>query len=272
VQKRFDTPGHVQLRVSIPAGSVRIEEGEPGATEIDLAVSRGDESALDDVIVESREIPGGGHEIRVEHTVKGFFLKLGRSPEFVLALRVPPSADLECSTASADVVARGLLGAVNVKTASGDLSFDRVGAFRAHSASGDVFVGEAFDRAQANTASGDVRFGAAHGEAQINTVSGDVTIADARGSVTLQTVSGDQRAEGVERGEARCQSVSGDVRIGVKRGVAAFIDASSVSGSLRSELDMEDEPAGDEPVLHVKARTVSGDIDLVRSTVPTAVG
>jgi hypothetical protein len=267
VQKRFETPGHVQLRLGIPAGSIRLEEGEPGAVELDLTVTRGDASALDDVLIEARDLPGGGHEVRVEHNVKGFFLKLGRSPEFLLELRVPPAADVECSTASADVTSRGLLGNVNVKTASGDLSFDRVASFRAHSASGDVFVGSATDRAQANTASGDVRFGTTWAEAQVNTVSGDVTIADAHGSVTLQTVSGDQRVEAVEAGETRCQSVSGDVRVAVKRGVAVFIDASSVSGSLRSELDVEDAPPAEEPVLEVRARTVSGDVDLVRSSV-----
>lgn len=132
----------MRLRLALPAGAIRIEEGEPGAVELALTVMRGDRSAVDDVAIEARELPGGGHEVRVEHNVKGFFLKLGRSLELALDLRVPPGSDVECSTASAHVITHGLLGAVNVKTASGDLSFDRVGSFRAHTASGDVFVAE----------------------------------------------------------------------------------------------------------------------------------
>lgn len=271
MQKRYDTPGHLDAHLAIPAGRIQVEAAEGGVTELELTVVHGPESALDDVLVEFRDVPGGTHELRVEHNVKGFFLKLGRSPEFALVLRVPPATDVDCSAASADVTGSGLLGDVTVKTASGDVSFDRVASFRAHSASGDIWVGEATDRVQANTASGDVRLATTHADAQANTISGDVTVVDARGSLTLQTVSGDERVECVQRGEARCQSVSGDVRIGVKRGVAVYIDASSVSGSLRSELDVEDEPAGDEPLLELRVRTVSGDVDLVRSGTPATV-
>ena len=64
------------------------------------------------------------------------------------------------------------------------------------------------------------------------------------------------------------QTVSGDVRLGVSRGTRVWIDAASVSGSLESELglqdaDAEDGEAGTVVPLHVK--TVSGDVTVVRA-------
>jgi len=69
------------------------------------------------------------------------------------------------------------------------------------------------------------------------------------------------------------KTVSGDVRVGVGRGTRVWIDATSVSGDLGSELGLDDgEPDTDEPdpgggpVVPLHVKTVSGDVSIVRAT------
>ena len=163
-------------------------------------------------------------------------------------------------TASGDIKLGDVQRKLEVKTASGDITLERVES----------------DNGSLVTVSGDVEVGHAEGELTLRTVSGDVDLGVARGPVTISTTSGDVKLESLEAGELRVQSVSGDSRIGVGRGTRVWIDASSVSGDLTSELTMGDDTPVEEDEeqprdivpLHVK--TVSGDVLIVRATAPVA--
>jgi hypothetical protein len=64
------------------------------------------------------------------------------------------------------------------------------------------------------------------------------------------------------------QSVSGDVRVGIGRGTRVWVDATSVSGTLESELGLGDhQDGGDEEdgVVPLRVKTVSGDVSIVRA-------
>jgi hypothetical protein len=71
--------------------------------------------------------------------------------------------------------------------------------------------------------------------------------------------------------------VSGDILIGVRRGSRVYVDANTVSGSTSSELNLTDAPAEDGdagdadggPMVEIRAKTVSGDVSLVRAAAPT---
>jgi DUF4097 and DUF4098 domain-containing protein YvlB len=88
--------------------------------------------------------------------------------------------------------------------------------------------------------SGDIDVERVEGSLLARAVSGDARIISVRGPLTLTTTSGDARIESVEAGEVTFQSVSGDARIGVSRGTRVWIDATSVSGDLESELGLAD--------------------------------
>jgi hypothetical protein len=65
-------------------------------------------------------------------------------------------------------------------------------------------------------------------------------------------------------------SVSGDVTIGVRRGSKVYLDCNTVSGDTTSELELtSDAPAGDGPLVEIRAKTVSGDITITRAAAPT---
>ncbi|MGL6278212.1 MAG: DUF4097 family beta strand repeat-containing protein, partial [Gaiella sp.] len=84
----------------------------------------------------------------------------------------------------------------------------------------------------------------------------------------VESVSGDVTIDAAGGGDIRAQTVSGDVRIGVASGTAVWIDASSVSGDLESQLEVDDRPPEgaepDSPVYELRVRTVSGDALLAR--------
>jgi DUF4097 and DUF4098 domain-containing protein YvlB len=96
----------------------------------------------------------------------------------------------------------------------------------------------------------------------------------------VNTVSGDQRIDAVLEGSVETQAVSGDILIGVRRGSRVYVDANTISGSTSSELNLSDAPtdagaegdgADDGPMVEVRAKTVSGDVALVRSAAPTPI-
>lgn len=278
----FDTPGALTIRVALAGGMVELECDDVTTTEVELVPLRDDEAtrtAIEEAQVGVRSRPDGSQEVYVEiakrqqgrgFTFEGFGFSFGpgRGPKVGVRIRCPYDADVECTSSSADVQGRGRFGNVTVKTASGDTFVEEVGgSFAVNSASGDIRVRRVYGPANLNTASGDIEIGSGDGAIKANLVSGDLTIGAAQSSLSATTVSGDQQIDTISSGEIRLNSVSGDVRVGVARGVKLWIDASSVSGEMHSELDVgELPPAEDGDVVQLRAKTVSGDVAIVRST------
>ncbi len=101
---------------------------------------------------------------------------------------------------------------------------------------------------QVKTVSGDVDIASAGGRLSAETMSGEIRAGDLADGCDLKTVSGDQSVRRLLAGEAEFSSVSGDMTIGVARGTAVMVDAQSLSGSLSSEIDLnEDGPTTPEP-------------------------
>lgn len=260
----FDTPTPPRLRVRVPAGTVSVEAGDTGETTVELHPLRDDEATRD--AIERATVEQRGDQIVVEVGKAGWGV-FGRSPQVGVHVRCPHGTALDCETASADVVASGRLGDVEVKSASADVILGHVaGSLTVNSASGDVRVDQLDGDGRVNTVSGDARIGAARGEVAANTVSGDLELGEAHRDVTAQTVSGDQRLRSIRSGEIKLKSVSGDVAVGVLTGTRLFIDASSTSGEVSSELSVGDAPvAGDGDEANLRVKTVSGDIAVTRA-------
>jgi len=190
-----------------------------------------------------------------------------------LSIKAPAGSDCDANTASADVACVGELGTVSLRTASGDLTLASAsGPVSVHSASGDVFVDRATSDVRASTTSGDVQVGRAGGEVQVNTASGDVSVGDCGGVVSARAVSGDVDIRKITGGQAEISTVSGDVRVCVVQGMGVYLDLSSTTGDVSSELDAAgddtDDDTGDAPPevsLELKIRTISGDIKILKS-------
>jgi DUF4097 and DUF4098 domain-containing protein YvlB len=263
MQKSFPTEGPLRVDVRVPAGLVEVEAVQSNEAWVELDA---DEEVLERTTVELH-----GDELRVTvRQRRGLFVSFGRD-EVHARLRVPEGSRLSATTRSADVRAHGWLESVRVQTASGDVAVDRCRTLSVQSASGDAAVSEVLEELSIQTASGDVRVGRAGGKLTVQGVSGDVHVETAEGETRVVAVSGAVTLESVAGSPVKVESVSGDVEIGVRRGCGVHVDATSVSGHMRSELDLDDAPVADTsgPLVELRVRTVSGDVDVVRAAAPT---
>jgi DUF4097 and DUF4098 domain-containing protein YvlB len=263
--ERFHTPAPAAVRVRVPAGQIDVEtvDGEETAVEVEPLNDAGRE-AMERLILERR----GSEVVAALEERRGFGIR-ARSPRLGVRIRCPHFSDLTVQTVAADVDARGRYGRLDVNSVSADVRVEHVeGDARLRTGSGDVRVAGAGGGLGAQTVSGDVDVQHVGAAAELRTVSGDIRVAAAASSVTMQTVSGDQELDAAHEGEVHAKSVSGDITVGVARGAAVWIDAKSVSGSTRSELELSDEPvaAGENGRrLEIRANALSGDIRVTRA-------
>jgi DUF4097 and DUF4098 domain-containing protein YvlB len=66
----------------------------------------------------------------------------------------------------------------------------------------------------------------------------------------------------MRRGQLTAKNVSGDIRVGVPAGVPVWTDITSLTGSVRSNLEGVGEPEEGQDFIELRARTVSGDVHL----------
>jgi Toastrack DUF4097 len=270
-RETFHTPGALTLDLRVPSGEITLESVDGDETTVELDAS----GTSDDVreLVEGARIElrqrGDGNEVLVDvprRKGRGLGLIFDRA-DFRLRVLAPHGADVQVSTASADVDGRGRFGGLRAESASGDLRFaDLSGYVEIKSASGDVSLEAIGGGAKISTASGDVRVRRVEGEATLRSASGDIAVDEATSSVTVQSASGDQRLGAVTSGRVTMQSASGDQTVGISRGSRVRIDVRTMSGDTSSELEIEDSPAlGEGPEVELRATSMSGDIRILRA-------
>jgi len=257
------TPPVIDVRN--PAGSVTIEAVE-GADELCVQVEALDVAAED--LLDRVEIrlspPSGGHPARLRVVVPE--PRMFRSPSFAVRVTAPTGARVRVAVASADVAARGRLGAVELTGASGQLAADHCSSLQLRSASGDARIGTVTGEAVLGSASGDLRIERADGGLKARTASGDVSVDAAIGVVGITTASGEVSIGALGSGRLTIKSVSGDVTVGVVPGLRVWLDLSSVSGRMDSRLDNHGAATGEgAPQLSISIRSVSGDQNILRA-------
>jgi DUF4097 and DUF4098 domain-containing protein YvlB len=247
----FETPTPPQLAVHVPAGRVDLATAESPRTTVEVEARRGSE---EDVLVEQH-----GDQIVVDAR--------GRQGEYDVRIRAPHGVEAETDTASADLLVRGRLGALDAKAATGDVEVEQTdGDTRVRSASGDVSVGSVGGRADVNSASGDVTLGTVGGDLSVRTASGDVHVAEPGAGISIYTASGDQQVGAAVEGLVDLKSASGDIVVGIKRGSRVHVDARSMTGETTSELELGAIETSDEgPLVELRAVTMSGDIRIARA-------
>lgn len=291
---KFETPGHVELRVENKLGDVRLSTHEVPVTEVEIIASGGQGGADDQgAVVEHREL-AHGHEVLVQVPAQPGLLRslLRLHGQVTVNVRAPVGLSAEVSTAAGDIRADGRLGTATLASASGDIAAEIVtGALSARSASGDISAALVAGEADLTTASGDVRLGTLSSGGRVKTASGQVTVGTAHGYLSVQSASGDvsvgelvggckfRTATGshtVDRlvgGEVSFETVSGDLSLGVARGTTVAVEVNTISGDLSSEIELDSsEVVGSDeegelgsPRLNLRARSVSGDVRIKRA-------
>lgn len=259
----WDFPGSdpIDVSVDLASGRLALNAGPVSATTVDVAPSRFSRNA-EKLIDEIRVAFDHGRLEVAGPRRTGLFR--GHAA-FDVTITLPEGSQCMARTASADITCNGELGALDAHTASGDITAARVsGHLQAETSSGGIRLDET-GTAEIRTASGDVRLTWARDDVSVRTASGDVTIASAASDVAGTTASGDIRLASVARGSIELSTASGDMIIGVNPGVGVYLDLSSATGSVTSQL--EETGPTDDVTLGVRARTASGDIRIIRAAV-----
>ncbi len=270
MHQTFSTNGPISLHVEIGSGDVTVDATD--TTETEVHVTGRD---ADDVIVEQR---GDQVVVLAPPRRSGFFSSNG---ELTVAVTMPLDSHLSTKLGSADIVATGRLGAVRIKSGSGevrlaDLTQDSVvdtgsgdveidsslSDLRVKTGSGEVAVGRAASSLVVSTGSGSIELGAAEDTTSLKSGSGDIKVKEAHTDVSAVTGSGDVYVGRILRGAVKAKAASGDVHIGVPAGIPVWTDVSCVTGSVWSNLEGAGQPEEGQDHIEIRATTVSGDVSL----------
>lgn len=243
--------GSPAVEIRNPAGSIAVEAPE-GATEFAVDIEPLNNAA--EQLLDQVEVGVVGSRLRIAVPERRLF----RSPEFAIRTTVPMGSDARVAAASADSVLRGPLGRVTMASASGDAAVESCAELQLRTASGAARIGRVTESATLASASADLHVESVSGGLEVRTASGDVTVSRASGDIGVTTASGDVVVERVSAGSVQVKTMSGDVSVGVAPGQRVWLDLSSVSGRIESQL--EDDDTGDGPAqVSVAVRSVSGD-------------
>jgi DUF4097 and DUF4098 domain-containing protein YvlB len=287
MEKTFPTRGKALVFVENEVGLIAITAREGDGTQVVLEPDTpGAAEFVDAAIVECRAYRGRDHVIVKIPRLHG--MKFIRRNGVTVRMEVPIGSDVTVKSASGQVELNGPLGAADVKTASGDITADDVEEMHAKTASGDVEVGavggdlrfqtasgdlrcvKADGRVSVKTASGDIEVGSAGDRVDVRCSSGDVRLGELAGDLSVVAVSGDVQVLSLERGRAHLRTVSGAVEVGIARGVALEVDAEAMSGTVHSDIPLNDAPGPGRPSdgdrkLALIVRSVSGNILVTRA-------
>ncbi|WP_327086049.1 DUF4097 domain-containing protein [Nonomuraea sp. NBC_01738] len=256
----FNASDPITLHAEFPAGDLIVVTTDRQDATIEVLPSRKREA--DVAYAREVTVEQVGDTIRV---VAPDVSWLRRTPSIEVRVSMPAHSHLRARTASADITARGPLGEVTVTTASGDVAMSHAATLTAKSASGDIKVDVIDDGADVNNTSGDIRLVTAGGPLQLTTASGSMHVSKAASEIRAKSASGDLRVDQASSGRITAQTASGDMEIAVTRGTAAWLDVSSISGKVRSDLTQGEDPGPEERTIEISARSLSGDITIRRT-------
>ena len=242
-EQQFATPGPVKLEVTFGAGDVQITSVDGNDSTVIL---EGSQKLLDTTRVELI-----GDRLVIQQRRRSFTGLFDRiDNRWHAEARIPHGSQVEIVTASGDATLAGSFGAVQMKSASGELSV----------------TGEVAGDAKAETVSGKVRLPHVAGDLTARSVSADVAADSVDGSVSVKSVSGRVHVGSLREGTTTVQSVSGSVDLGIAPGTSIDMDAGSASGELTSDIPLGKTPdAQSGPTVVIRGNTVSGDFRVFRA-------
>ncbi|MGV8976740.1 MAG: DUF4097 family beta strand repeat-containing protein [Cellulomonas sp.] len=195
-----------------------------------------------------------------------------------VTVELPAGSSLTGKLSAGSLYAEGRLGAVDVRTAAGDLRVDEAGRLDLRTSAGSVVVGRATGATSVRSSAGSVRIaelagdgtvrsgagdttvGSVTGSLQVSATHGDIIVGRLRGTLTAKASSGAIRVGRVESGTATLSTSYGSIELGVPEGTAAWLDITSQHGTVHNELRPADGPVDDETTAEVHASTGYGDI------------
>ena len=250
-EETFEVGERGELVVAVASSDVVLTEGKPALIEV---VIEGKEAALD-----LFDITHAGDLVSIR--LRKDSGRRWSQPRARISVALPPGSDVDIKTASGDILGSVETGTLLVATASGDVRFGAVSRrAKVKSASGDIFIGDVDGDLHGVSASGDFRIDTVSGELSVSTASGDVFIDEANGRTVAKSASGDTEIGLFAGPSLNVASMSGDISVGLASGMSIEADISTLSGSIRNNVQPSEGEATKHATLRIK--TMSGDVVL----------
>jgi DUF4097 and DUF4098 domain-containing protein YvlB len=243
----FTVHEHAAVDVELPAGSVLVRAGASGIVTVSIDSSNADHIDVAQV--------GDGISIRAT--------RRGRSAR--IAIDVPIGTDVNVRGASVEVVGRGALGSLRVRSASGDVRADDLVRADITLASGDLRLELVRGDGDFKATSGDIVVRSVGGRLAASLASGDLQIAEVGGDADVETASGKVTIERCNGSAIAVRTVSGDIRLGLPSGIRVEPEISTMSGKVRLPEPSGARADGERRLVRVRLRSVSGDIRIQRA-------
>jgi DUF4097 and DUF4098 domain-containing protein YvlB len=278
----FDTPEPIAATVEVPVGNLRIKAGERTDTVVEVRPSDA-ANELDVQAAEQTQVECSRGNLLVKTPkIKGRWWSPRPGGSVEVTVDLPAGSRVDVTAALADVRGEGRLGESRFAISYGDLRLDQTGRLRVRSAGdisvarsaghtdvttadGEIWIREIDGPAVAKTSNGDITLGQVTGDLRLNTAYGNITVDRALADVAAKTAAGSVRIGEVVRGSVVLETSAGQLEVGVREGSAAWLDVSTLHGSVRSSLDPSEGPGPAEETVEVRARTSSGDIVIRRA-------
>ena len=280
----FDTSGPIGADVDISAGSVHFIAGDGNRAVV--TVNPSNQAAKKDVdAAEKARVDFSGTRLSVVVPKPGGLMAYISFSDWGLVdvtVELPSGSALVARTGVGELRADGDFGAVDLKSAAGDIRVDRILTGRLVSAAGRLTLTGSSGDTELTTA-GDMEIGRIDGAAQVKNLNGLTHIEEVTGVLKVKSANGDivvDRAQSdlhgrtangsivvgeLVRGAVSLATASGAIDIGIADGTSAFVDAGTQYGRVRNGLEPTTSPGSGERV-EIRARTAFGDIDIHRSS------
>ena len=249
--ERFTVEGHARVDLELTAGSITVRAAEAGSITVSIEA-------------------GSANDLEVSQMGDAISVRQGRrSRNARVVVDVPVGTDVSVKGVSVQVSARGALGWLRSKTASGDVDVDDVVRLDLAMSSGDARIGIVRDEATFTTTSGDIVVRSVGGRLTASLTSGDIRVDHASGDVDAGTASGDITVSRCDGSAIGIRTVSGDIRVGLPTGIRVDPDIATMSGRVHLPEPARADPSGGlsavrRPVA-LRLRSVSGDIRVTRA-------
>jgi hypothetical protein len=251
----------VAVEVRIPAGSVSLTATPTDVITVDVRPTRPGRHA--DEYAEATRVEFTGDRLIVSDPDDPAWRNRDSGLDVVII--VPIGSRCEAETASAEISCLGDFESVNLATASGPVhATSLTGEARVASSSGAVTIADA-GSAWVATSSGSVELGQVTGPVEVNSTSGRVKIGSAAGPLVVQNTSGSVAVDYLAGDDARIDTVSGDIKVAIRPGTGVYLDLSSLSGKVTSDLEPSGPEPDDSPALRLHCASVSGSVRVGRT-------
>ncbi len=278
----FDTPAPISALVELGVGELRVIASDRPDTVVEVRptnpAKQSDITAAEQTRV---EYANGNLMVKAPKGWRQYTFR-GGNESVDVQIELPAGSRVQAEAGVAAFRCQGPLGESRFKTGVGDVQLEQVGAVQVKTGSGDVSVDSASGHADITTGSGAVRVGAigasatikdSNGDIWVGEVSGDLRASAANGEITVEranstvvakSANGPVRLGEVGHGEVTAQTANGSLEIGVRDGVAAWLDLKTHYGTVYNSLDTVEAPATGDATVEVRARTAFGDITVRR--------